>query len=101
MQTDTSLELEVLQDLDFPVPCGHSTHNEGSPRHDGPATHIAVSYHRCPERGPMPYPYYYPCCTRWAAYVKLCHAENARIICAKCGLAGFWSDFVQIVGPLP
>lgn len=100
MATDLSLDLSALEDLDFPVPCGHSRHGEGSALgHGGDAKFVAVSYHRCSAR-PMPVPYYYPSCEPWADYVNEATANNETIQCARCGDVAYWADMVQIVSKL-
>jgi hypothetical protein len=96
---DIAVDLSVLQDLDFPVPCGHSQHNRADYTHDGPAEFIAVSYHDCPSRQ-TPIPYYYPCCAVWASYVTINRQMGNTIMCSRCGLHGPWTEFVQIVDTL-
>ena len=100
MGTDTSLDLEVLEELDFPPACGHSRHDEASPWHGGDAKFVAVSYHYCSALPDRPPPYYYPACTVWAEYIMRCSADHAMIQCSRCGTAGYWEDLVQIVGTL-
>lgn len=98
----TELEVCALEELDFAVPCGHSQHGEEewSGRHGGDATHVAVSYHTCPAVPDKPNPYYYPCCADWVAFVEFAHATDRKLTCPFCGLAGLWSDYAAIVGPL-
>jgi hypothetical protein len=98
--TDTSLDLLVLGELDFPVPCGHSRHSEDPLRHDGKATHVAVSFHDCPKRPGSAPPYFYPCCVSWAAFVTMASAADEQLFCSLCGQLGRWREFVKIVGPL-
>jgi hypothetical protein len=100
MNADTSLDLSVLEGLDFAPACGHSRHSEGGPWHGGDAEFVAVSYHRCPEQPGKPPPYFYPCCAIWAGYVQYCTAIGATIRCARCGTTAYWEDMVQIVSSL-
>jgi hypothetical protein len=100
MSTDTSLDLSVLEELDFPAPCGHSRHSEGGPWHGGDAKFVAVSYHHCSAQPGKPPPYFYPSCEVWAEYVSRCIEAGALIQCARCGVAAYWEDMVQIVGTL-
>lgn len=102
MTTDTSLDVSALEALDFAVPCGHSQHQVevGSDRHGGEATHVAVSYHDCPERPDRQPPHHYPCCTRWADYVQSVIAQDRLMRCPRCNLVGYWSDHIAILGPL-
>jgi hypothetical protein len=97
MDLDIAVDLSVLLDLDFPVPCGHSQHETGDYTHGGPAEFIAVSYHDCPSRPESPSPYYYPCCATWAAYVTISVQQGLTIVCSRCGEHGPWADFVNIV----
>jgi hypothetical protein len=100
MRTDTSLDLSVLEQLDFPVPCGHSRHSGDPIRHGGAATHVAESYHKCPKRPGLEYPYRYPCCSDWARFVLTAIAHDGQIMCQLCGELGYWAEFLRIVGPL-
>jgi len=100
MGTDTSLDLSVLEALDFPPACGHSRHSEGGPWHGGDAEFVAVSFHRCPRQPGKPPPYFYPSCAAWADYVRACIEARATIQCARCGDTAYWEDMVQIVGTL-
>jgi hypothetical protein len=96
---DIAVDLSVLESLDFPVPCGHSQHDNADFTHDGPAEFIAVSYHDCPVKQ-TPMPYYYPCCATWAAYVMMNSRLGKSIICSRCGQQGEWSEFVNILDKL-
>jgi hypothetical protein len=100
MSVDLSLDLSVLEDLDFPPACGHSMHSEESPWHGGEAKFVAVSFHACPSHPDKPTPYYYPSCTVWAEYVMYCTKATKTIQCSRCGVAGYWEDMVQIVSTL-
>lgn len=100
MTADTSLDLSVLEGLDFTPACGHSRHSEGGPWHGGDAEFVAVSYHRCALQPGKPPPYFYPCCATWAEHVEYCSAIGATIRCARCGDTAYWEDMVQIVGTL-
>ena len=100
MNTDTSLDLSVLEELDFPPSCGHSRHDEGSPWHGGEVKYVAVSHHYCSALPDRPPPYFYPSCTVWAEYVIQCSQAGALIQCSRCGTAGYWEDLIQIVGTL-
>jgi len=100
MNADTSLDLSVLEELDFTPACGHSRHSEESPWHGGDAEFVAVSFHRCSEQPTKAPPYFYPCCAVWADYVRYCTATAKTIQCARCGITGYWVDMVQIVGSL-
>lgn len=97
---DTTVDLSVLEELDFPVPCGHSQHMDRDFTHDGPAKYIAVSYHDCPGAPGQPAPYYYPCCAVWAAFVTLNRLNQREIICSRCGQHGEWAEFVNIIDSL-
>jgi hypothetical protein len=97
---DTSVDLSLLESLDFPVECGHSQHESGDFTHDGPAEFIAVSYHDCPARPDSPPPYYYPCCAVWAAYVTVSGQLGRTMMCSRCGAQGKWTDFVNILDEL-
>lgn len=98
--TDAELDLGVAQELDFPVPCGHSRHGDGGPWHGGDAEFVAVSYHRCSHSPGKPPPYFYPCCATWAEYVRHCTANALTIQCSRCGDTGYWEDMVQILSTL-
>jgi len=100
MTTGTAVDLQVLQTLDFAVPCGHSQHGQEDMIHDGDAEFIAVSHHRCPAEPDKSFPYFYPCCSGWAAFINLVSGQGREIVCVRCGEAGLWSDFVQITGTL-
>lgn len=101
MSTATELGTECLEELDFPVPCGHSCHSPGSPFHDGgDAEYIAASHHDCPAEPDKARPYYYPCCAQWAEFVLQATAMGGRIMCARCGQKGYWADYVTIEGTL-
>lgn len=100
MQLDTSLDLSVLEELDFPAACGHSRHSEESPWHGGDAKFVAVSFHYCSGLPDQPPPYVYPACAAWAEYVMQCSADHALIQCARCGTAAYWEDMVKIIGTL-
>jgi len=101
MNTDTAVDLKVLESLDFPIPCGHSQHGISEFTHDdGPAKFIAVSYHDCPGAPASPAPHYYPCCAVWAAFVNINTMLDRGIVCSRCGEHGMWADFVKIVDSL-
>lgn len=100
MNLDTTVDLSVLESLDFPVPCGHSQHDNNEFTHDGPAEFIAVSYHDCPETPMKAAPYYYPCCAVWAAYVIVNGQLGRSIMCVHCGQLGEWRDLVNIIDKL-
>jgi hypothetical protein len=100
MQTDTSLDLSLLEELDFPTACGHSRHSEASPWHGGDAKYVAVSFHQCTALPDRPPPYYYPACAVWAEYVMDSIRAGGAIQCSRCGSAGYWEDLVQIVSTL-
>ena len=95
-----TVDLSVLEDLDFPVPCGHSRHDTGDFMHDGPAEFVAVSYHDCPDTPDSRAPYYYPCCAVWAAYVTINGQMGRTIQCSRCGQHGEWAEFVNIIDTL-
>ena len=97
---DTAVDLSVLESLDFPVPCGHSQHEDGDFTHDGPAEFIAVSYHDCPDAPHKAAPYYYPCCAVWASYVTMNRQMGRSIVCSRCGQLGEWGEFVNIIDKL-
>lgn len=98
--SDTAVDLSVLESLDFDVPCGHSQHEERDFTHDGPAEFIAVSYHSCPAALDKPAPYYYPCCSVWAQFVTMNRVNDRELICTRCGQMGSWREFVNIIGQL-
>lgn len=100
MNTDIAEDLQVLQNLDFTVPCGHSQHGEEDSIHDGDAAFIAVSHHECPGTDGKPAPYFYPCCAGWAAFINLVSEQEREFTCVRCGATGMWSDAVQITGTL-
>jgi hypothetical protein len=101
MMADTELGTECLEELDFPVPCGHSCHSPESPWHDdGAAEYIAASHHDCPAEPEKARPYYYPCCAQWAQFVLRCTAEGRMMRCARCRQTAYWSDVVTIEGTL-
>lgn len=101
MEADTSLDLSVLEDLDFPVQCGHSGHastiasNYG--RHRGTATHVCRVLHHCPVR-PDAFGTTYPACTTWAEFV-VANEENAWE-CPRCKEWMPFGEAVMVVGPL-
>lgn len=97
MDLDTTLDLSVLESLDFPVPCGHSQHGTSEFTHAGVAEFIAVSYHDCPAAPAKAAPYYYPCCAAWAAYVINNGKLGRLIMCSRCGTVGEWADLVHII----
>ena len=97
---DIAVDPQVLESLDFDVPCGHSQHTERDFTHDGPAEYIAVSYHDCPGAPEKSAPYYYPCCAVWAAFVTMNRVNGREIICTRCGQHGTWSEFVNIIDNL-
>ncbi|MGZ4659644.1 MAG: hypothetical protein ACXVYB_00025 [Arthrobacter sp.] len=98
--TDTELDLELSEELDFPIPCGHSRHGDGGLWHGGDAEFVAVSLHNCQAQPGKPPPYFYPCCARWAEYVTRCTANSLTIQCSRCGTTGYWEHMVQIVSTL-
>jgi hypothetical protein len=100
MSVDVSLDLSVLEELDFPPACGHSRHSDGAPWHGGDAEFVAVSYHHCQAQPHKQPPYFYPCCATWADYVQHCSATSMTIQCNRCGITGYWEDMVQIVSTL-
>lgn len=100
MSTALSPGLSALEELDFPVPCGHSRHGEGVSGHGGDAKYVAVSYHRCQAQPAKQPPYYYPCCEPWALMVQALTAAGEIIQCSRCGEAGYWEDMVGIVSTL-
>lgn len=100
METGVSLDLSVLEELDFPAACGHSRHSDGAPWHGGDAKFVAVSFHACSGHPDKPVPYYYPSCAQWADYVRYNTALSKVIQCSRCGVSGFWEDMVQIISTL-
>ena len=100
MDTALSLDLSVLEDLEFPTPCGHSRHSEGGPFHHGDAKYVAVSFHNCQAQPGKPPPYFYPACATWANYVTLCTETSQMIQCSRCLDIGYWEDMVKIISTL-
>ena len=96
---DTAVDPTVLESLDFAIPCGHSQHFMEGSGHEGDAEFIAVSYHNCPAEVKQ-YPYLYPCCASWAAFINLVSEQGREFSCSRCGEQGLWSEFVQITGTL-
>lgn len=100
MEPGVSLDLSVLEELDFPASCGHSRHSDGAPWHGGDAEFVAVSFHACAGRPDVPPPHIYPCCRAWAEYVLYCTAADKSIMCARCGVTALWAELVTIVSTL-
>jgi hypothetical protein len=96
----TETEVQLLTELDFPVPCGHSRHDVETPWHRGHARYVAVSYHDCSAVSDCPAPYFYPCCEAWAQFVWDVTARGDSVECVRCGEHALWSDLVAIVGTL-
>lgn len=99
MSTDTLINTgtEVLESLDFSVPCGHSQHEMGDQAgHSGDAEFIARVTHDCPvdrHQGNI-----YPCCAAWAAYVQARADEFWR--CPHCKMVSLGREMVVIMGSL-
>jgi hypothetical protein len=75
LDVDTTLDLSVLEDLDFPVPCGHSTHGNDPELHDdGDA--VVVAHYICPSGVTR----HYPVCQRFTRVTSI-----VRWVCA-CGV---------------
>lgn len=87
---------EVLESLDFPIPCDHSKHNN-SPFHGGNAEYVARVTHDCPKR-PGIVGSVYVCCPKWADKVTD-HADKPWV-CPVCKAVQDGRDMVIIVGPL-
>lgn len=100
MNADVSLDLSVLEGLDFAPACGHSRHSDGEPWHGGDAEFVAVSYHQCSAQPHKPPPYVYQCCRTWAEYVTHNTVTFKTIQCTRCGTTGYWEDMVQIISAL-
>lgn len=98
MNLDTTLDLgtEVLESLDFEIPCDHSGHAD-SPYHEGPAEFVAMVTHTCSRR-PGARGTKYVCCATWARKVES-HAE-LDWICPVCHDIEIGRDMVIILGPL-
>lgn len=100
METDIAVDTSVLEELDFPVPCGHSQHGNDEFLHVGEAKFIAVSFHDCPNEPTKAAPYYYPSCVTWASYVVMNRQAGRSIVCSRCGTYGLWAEFVNIIDTL-
>jgi hypothetical protein len=97
MEADTVCETVLLEDLDFPIECGHSAHHmlTNSRYHDhGPAKFIMKALHNC--KGYLDT--VYPGCETWA---KLVEARADEIwICPSCHRGELGKNMVFVVGPL-
>lgn len=87
---------EVLESLDFPIPCDHSRHHD-SPFHGGHAEYVAKVTHDCPKR-PGFLGTVYVCCAKWADKVTD-HADKPWL-CPACRVTQDGQYMVIIVGPL-
>jgi hypothetical protein len=97
MDTVTEISTVVLEDLDFEIPCGHSSHNRVSCFHGGEARFVAMVTHDCPAR-PGLQGEKYPCCAPWAA--KVTEHHDLPWTCPVCGDTTPGSEMCIIVGPL-
>lgn len=88
---------EVLESLDFPIPCDHSAHYKKPRHHDGPGEFVAKVTHDCPSR-PDALGSVYVCCAKWAAVVADFHDKTW--VCPVCHQAELGKDMVIILGPL-
>ena len=96
MDTVTETSTQVLESLDYEIPCDHSRHHD-SPYHEGPAAFIAKVTHYCPKR-PEVFGNVYVCCAKWADKV-VNHMEEPWI-CPVCNDCQLGKDMCIIVGPL-
>lgn len=97
MDTVTETSTIVLEDLDFEVPCAHSSHNSMGSSHAGPAAFVAKVEHECSAR-PGSRGELYPCCARWAT--KVIEHQDQLWTCPVCMDTLYGADMVTIVGPL-
>jgi hypothetical protein len=97
MDTVTEISTLVLAELDFEIPCGHSSHNREGSFHSGPAQFVAMVLHDCTAR-PGLQGEKYPCCAKWAA--KVTEHQDQLWTCPVCGDTMYGSDMVRILGPL-
>lgn len=89
--TITETSTEVLVELDFPTPCGHSEHSIDSRLHDeGPAMFIASTW--CPGGHAK----VYPVCAKFAGLIPFVTLWN----CRECGDVRPGSDYVWDIRPL-
>ena len=88
---------EVLESLDFPVPCDHSSHGSMPSHHEGPAAFVAKVTHDCPNR-PGVLGQVYPCCAKWASVV-INHLDKPWL-CPICKQLSVGSEMCIIVGSL-
>ena len=95
---DTTLDLntEVLESLNFEIPCDHSNHH-ASQHHAGPGEFIAQVTHYCVAR-PDVQGERYVCCAKWADKVISHMDEPWR--CPHCKVTTRGRDMVIIVGTL-
>lgn len=91
------LDVEVLESLDFEIPCDHSQHNEGREDHGGCAEFVAKVTHECPVR-PWTNGSVYVCCATWARKVNS-HLDKPWC-CPYCRITADGRDMVIILGPL-
>lgn len=98
MSLDTTLDLdiEVLESLDFEIPCDHSQHDD-SPFHGGPAEYVAKVTHECPVRS-WANGTTYVCCAEWARKVN--SHQDLPWCCPYCRITTAGRDMVIILGPL-
>jgi len=97
MDTVTETSTLVLEDLDFEIPCGHSSHNSETSLHRGDAQFVAMVTHDCPMR-PGLLGEQYPCCAPWAA--KVTEHHDLPWTCPVCRDTLPGAEMVVIVGPL-
>ena len=97
MDTITELGTLVLEDLDFEIPCGHSSHDSNPAFHAGKAEFVALVLHDCTVR-PDLQGEKYPCCAKWAD--KVTDHQDKWWTCPVCANTMLGSDMVRILGPL-
>lgn len=100
LDTATDLSFEVLESLDFLIPCGHSQHSAGESRWHTPAEaaeYIAEVVHDCPG-DPVGLGVRYPCCRTWAVHLQE-HAERYWQ-CNGCREILLVNEMVVIIGKL-
>lgn len=101
MEADTALDLQVLEQLDFKIPCGHTLHGKEMgtqhSRHGGDATHWCKVLHECPA-DPGCAGSVYPGCANWIEYVT--SMQDQWWVCPLCKSVMPGDTMVIVLGPL-